>query len=139
VTRQGAARQPRDARSDVVAAHAAQTTVRALEPTVVVTGLAQERLSDPRVGQHQEVALPQRLDGEVGAQLGLDHVADRREQRAEDTDRVGLGVRSDGANDLAFMAEAGVSIAFRAKPVVKARATYALDFVGLDGVVNLFG
>jgi phosphoserine phosphatase len=45
----------------------------------------------------------------------------------------------DGANDLAFMAEAGVSIAFRAKPVVKARATYALDFVGLDGVVNLFG
>lgn len=44
----------------------------------------------------------------------------------------------DGANDLAFMAEAGVSIAVRAKPVVKAQATFALDFVGLDGVVNLF-
>jgi phosphoserine phosphatase len=44
----------------------------------------------------------------------------------------------DGANDLSFMAEAGVSIAFHAKPLVKARATYALDFVGLDGVVNLF-
>lgn len=44
----------------------------------------------------------------------------------------------DGANDLAFMAEAGVSVAYHAKPVVKARATYALDFVGLDGVVNLF-
>lgn len=44
----------------------------------------------------------------------------------------------DGANDLAFMGEAGVSIAYHAKPVVRARATYALDFVGLDGVVNLF-
>ncbi|MFO1206929.1 MAG: phosphoserine phosphatase SerB [Burkholderiales bacterium] len=44
----------------------------------------------------------------------------------------------DGANDLAFMAEAGVSVAFHAKPVVKAHATYALDFVGLDGIVNLF-
>jgi phosphoserine phosphatase len=44
----------------------------------------------------------------------------------------------DGANDLAFMAEAGVSIAYHGKPVVKARATYALDYVGLDGVVNLF-
>ena len=44
----------------------------------------------------------------------------------------------DGANDLAFMAEAGVSIAVRAKPVVKAQATFAVDFVGLDGVVNLF-
>ena len=44
----------------------------------------------------------------------------------------------DGANDLALMAEAGFSIAFHAKPAVKARATYALDFVGLDGVVNLF-
>lgn len=44
----------------------------------------------------------------------------------------------DGANDLAFMAEAGVSVAFHAKPVVVARATYALDFVGLDGILNLF-
>jgi phosphoserine phosphatase len=44
----------------------------------------------------------------------------------------------DGANDLAMMAEAGVSVAFRAKPLVRDNADYALDFAGLDGVLNLF-
>jgi len=44
----------------------------------------------------------------------------------------------DGANDLPMMAEAGTSIAYHAKAVVKAQATYALDFVGLDGVLGLF-
>jgi len=44
----------------------------------------------------------------------------------------------DGANDLAMLAEAGTSIAYHAKPVVRARTTYALDNVGLDGVLNLF-
>jgi phosphoserine phosphatase len=56
-----------------------------------------------------------------------------------------LGVRrdqviaiGDGANDLKFMAEAGVSIAYHAKPVVREKATHALNFVGLDGALNLF-
>jgi phosphoserine phosphatase len=44
----------------------------------------------------------------------------------------------DGANDLKMMSEAGISVAFRAKPVVRAQATCALDWSGLDGVVNLF-
>jgi phosphoserine phosphatase len=44
----------------------------------------------------------------------------------------------DGANDLKMMAEAGVSVAYRAKPVVRARATYALNYSGLDGVLNLY-
>ncbi|MEK6245916.1 MAG: phosphoserine phosphatase SerB [Pseudomonadota bacterium] len=44
----------------------------------------------------------------------------------------------DGANDLKMMAEAGTSIAYRAKPVVRAKATYALNHAGLDGVINLF-
>ena len=44
----------------------------------------------------------------------------------------------DGANDLAMMAEAGVSIAYRAKPVVRAHATYAFNHAGLDGVLQLF-
>ena len=44
----------------------------------------------------------------------------------------------DGANDLKMMAEAGVSIAYRAKPVVRAQATHALTYSGLDGVLNLF-
>ena len=44
----------------------------------------------------------------------------------------------DGANDLKFMAESGVSIAYHAKPVVRDRATLAFDYVGLDGVLNLW-
>ncbi|MBK8569715.1 MAG: phosphoserine phosphatase SerB [Nitrosomonadales bacterium] len=44
----------------------------------------------------------------------------------------------DGANDLKMMAQAGVSIAYHAKPVVLAQASYAFNFVGLDGLVNLF-
>jgi len=44
----------------------------------------------------------------------------------------------DGANDLKMMAEAGLSVAFHAKPVVRAQASCALTWSGLDGVVNLF-
>jgi len=45
----------------------------------------------------------------------------------------------DGANDLKMMVQAGVSIAYHAKPVVRSQASYAFNFVGLDGLVNLFG
>ena len=44
----------------------------------------------------------------------------------------------DGANDLEMMAAAGVSVAFRAKPLVRAKATYSLNYAGLDGIINLF-
>ena len=44
----------------------------------------------------------------------------------------------DGANDLVMMANAGVSIAYHAKPIVREHATYALNHVGLDGAVHLF-
>ena len=44
----------------------------------------------------------------------------------------------DGANDLKFMGEAGLSIAYRAKPVVRGKATYCFDHAGLDGLLNLF-
>jgi phosphoserine phosphatase len=51
----------------------------------------------------------------------------------------GLAVAiGDGANDLPLFAEADVSVAYRAKPVVRGKATHALDFSGLDGAVNLF-
>ena len=36
------------------------------------------------------------------------------------------------------MAEAGVSIACHAKPVVREKATYCFDYVGLDGLLNLY-
>jgi phosphoserine phosphatase len=44
----------------------------------------------------------------------------------------------DGANDLAMMAEAGVSIAYHAKPIVRGKATYCFDYAGLDGLLNLY-
>ena len=44
----------------------------------------------------------------------------------------------DGANDVPMMMEAGVSVAYHAKPVVQAKATHALNHSGLDGVINLF-
>jgi phosphoserine phosphatase len=51
----------------------------------------------------------------------------------------GLAVAiGDGANDLAMMAEADVSVAFHAKPAVRAQATHAIDRGGLDAVLNLF-
>jgi len=45
----------------------------------------------------------------------------------------------DGANDLKMMAEAALSIAYHAKPVVRAQASHALNQVGLDGVIPLLG
>jgi phosphoserine phosphatase len=44
----------------------------------------------------------------------------------------------DGANDLEMMAEAGISIAFHAKPIVQRYATYCFNHVGLDGLLKLF-
>ncbi|MBI3901418.1 MAG: phosphoserine phosphatase SerB [Nitrosomonadales bacterium] len=44
----------------------------------------------------------------------------------------------DGANDLKMMAQAGTSIAYHAKAVVRSQAGYAFNFVGLDGLVHLF-
>ena len=47
-------------------------------------------------------------------------------------------VMGDGANDLKMMGIAGMSVAFRAKPVVRAQADIALNFIGLDGILALF-
>jgi phosphoserine phosphatase len=58
-----------------------------------------------------------------------------RDARADGGLVVALG---DGANDLPMFAAADVSIAWRAKPVVRARATHAIDHCGLDAVLNLF-
>ena len=44
----------------------------------------------------------------------------------------------DGANDLRMMAEAGLSVAYHAKPATRAKADVALNFCGLDGLLRLF-
>ncbi len=47
-------------------------------------------------------------------------------------------VVGDGANDLAMMAVAGISVAYRAKPQVAAQANYAIGHCGLDAISGLF-
>ncbi|WP_306393482.1 phosphoserine phosphatase SerB [Telluria beijingensis] len=46
-------------------------------------------------------------------------------------------VMGDGANDLKMMGIAGLSVAFRAKPVVREQANVALNFSGLDGLLAI--
>jgi phosphoserine phosphatase len=46
-------------------------------------------------------------------------------------------VMGDGANDLQMMSVSGLSVAFRAKPVVRAQADVALNFSGLDGILSI--
>jgi phosphoserine phosphatase len=86
------------------------------------------------------------VDGKLtGRVLGQILNADGKAQALRDTCRaigctaaeaIALG---DGANDLKMMALAGVSVAYRAKPVVRARTSYALNYCGLDGMLNLLG
>ena len=44
----------------------------------------------------------------------------------------------DGANDLAMMKLAGMSVAYRAKPIAQQQAAQALNYSGLDGVLAWF-
>ena len=44
----------------------------------------------------------------------------------------------DGANDLDMMSVAGLSVAYRAKPKVRAQAKVAIDMGGLDRLLELF-
>jgi phosphoserine phosphatase len=78
-----------------------------------------------------------RLKGEIVDAAGkAAAVREVREELALRPDQV-LAI-GDGANDIAMMAEAGTSVAYHAKPLVRERATYCLNYVGLDGVLNLF-
>jgi phosphoserine phosphatase len=45
----------------------------------------------------------------------------------------------DGANDLQMLGVAGLGIAFRAKPLVRASAKQSLSQLGLDGILYLMG
>jgi phosphoserine phosphatase len=45
----------------------------------------------------------------------------------------------DGANDLPMLNVAGLGVAFRAKPLVKASAEHSISTLGLDGILYLLG
>ena len=72
----------------------------------------------------------------VDAQAKANWLNDTREEFALHAEQViAIG---DGANDLKMMSQAGTSIAYHAKPIVRTQAGFAFNFVGLDGLVNLF-
>ncbi|WP_020209997.1 phosphoserine phosphatase SerB [Gilvimarinus chinensis] len=73
------------------------------------------------------------VNGERKAAL-LKMLAEREGITAEQTIAVG-----DGANDLPMLAAAGLGIAFRAKPLVKASAEQAISTLGLDAILYLMG
>jgi phosphoserine phosphatase len=58
-----------------------------------------------------------------------------RERKGDDGLLVAIG---DGANDLPMLRLADVSVAYHAKPIVRAETTYAIDYCGLDAILNLF-
>lgn len=81
------------------------------------------------------------LTGEVDGRI-LDAAAKQtyvldmaRELGADRQQIIAIG---DGANDLKMLGEAGWSVAYRAKPVVREQTRYALNVTGLDGVLNWF-
>lgn len=73
------------------------------------------------------------VDGERKAQL-LRELAARENISLEQVIAVG-----DGANDLPMLSIAGLGIAFRAKPLVKASAKQSISNLGLDAILYLMG
>ena len=73
------------------------------------------------------------IDGQRKALL-LRELADREGLMLEQVIAVG-----DGANDLPMLDIAGLGIAFRAKPLVKASAKQAISSLGLDSILYLLG
>ena len=81
-----------------------------------------------------------RLTGEVvGDVCGAQAKADFLLAHCEKLDIAPENVvaMGDGANDLLMMDQAGLSIAYHAKPKVQAEAMTALNYCGLEGVLGL--
>ncbi|MGM0543714.1 MAG: phosphoserine phosphatase SerB [Pseudomonadota bacterium] len=88
---------------------------------VIENGLVTGEVSEPIV------------DAERKAEL-LEQIALREGLTLDQTIAVG-----DGANDLKMLAKAGMGIAFRAKPMVRAQARQAISTLGIDAVLYLIG
>jgi phosphoserine phosphatase len=105
------------------------------------TDRLRERLGFTEAHSNELVVEDGRLAGRVTGALvdaggKARHVARMREALGLAKERV-LAI-GDGANDLEMMAEAGTSIAFHAKPLVRSRASLSLAHVGLEGVLAVF-
>ena len=81
-----------------------------------------------------------RLTGRMrGDIVDADAKATRFAQLARSCASDGISVAiGDGANDVPMLGRADVSVAYRAKPRVRAKAMHAIDHCGLDAMLNLF-
>ncbi|MFT3804119.1 MAG: phosphoserine phosphatase SerB [Burkholderiaceae bacterium] len=86
------------------------------------------------------------IDGKLTGRVLGDIVDAERKRRtvAERCAAIGASpsqaiVVGDGANDLPMMSIAGVSVAYRAKPLVRAQTDAALNHGGLDAILRFFG
>jgi phosphoserine phosphatase len=93
---------------------------------------------DYAISNTLEIANGRLTGGVLGDIVDADAKAARFRDLARSLKKDETVAIGDGANDLKMMAEAGLSVAFHAKPVVRAQANCALTWSGLDGVVNLF-
>ncbi|PCJ32834.1 MAG: phosphoserine phosphatase SerB [Gammaproteobacteria bacterium] len=87
------------------------------------------------LGEHKG-KLTGEVEGDIcGAQAKADFLLDHCDKLNISANQViSMG---DGANDLLMMKEAGLSIAYHAKPTVQQQAATSLNHCGLDGVVGL--
>lgn len=83
----------------------------------------------------QDGKLTGEVDGDIiGAQAKADFLHELCQQKGIQPHQV-IAV-GDGANDLLMMREAGLSVAYHAKPAVQAQAMTALNVSGLDAVLD---
>lgn len=86
------------------------------------------------------------LDGQLTGQVD-DNIIDGDKKAAivaKTAEKLGLGMHQvvsvgDGANDLPMMAISDVSVAYHAKPIVRAKADAAVNITGLEGVLYALG
>lgn len=93
------------------------------------------RANKLQIAQHK---LTGQIDGSiVGAQAKADFLLELCEQLNITPNQV-IAV-GDGANDLLMMSQAGLSIAYHAKPKVQQQASCSLNYRGLDAILDFVG
>lgn len=90
------------------------------------------RANKLKTDQHK---LTGQIDGSiVGAQAKADFLLELCEQlKIKPNQVIAIG---DGANDLLMMSQAGLSIAYHAKPKVQQQASCSLNYRGLDAILD---